>query len=225
MTAVVFSGGGLFGAYQLGAWRVLAKHVKPDLVVGASIGSLNGWMVAGGASPREMEQFWRAGSQTAWLRWRRPRTWRDGVLDPGPLHQMLQQLHRHFTPRIPYACVMRRLPAMRAEVVRTPNVTWRHLAASCALPLLFDAQHWNGRTYIDGGVLNPLPLFAARQLGATRIIGINCMPWGGRWVRAVRVQPKWFLGTPRDLLRFDPGNHERWLAQGAADAEQVLDRL
>jgi predicted acylesterase/phospholipase RssA len=40
--ALVLSGGGMFGAWQAGAWSVLARHFQPDLVVGASAGSLNG---------------------------------------------------------------------------------------------------------------------------------------------------------------------------------------
>ena len=46
-TAVVLSAGGNYGAYQAGAWEVLAPIVEPDIVVGASVGSLNGWAIAG----------------------------------------------------------------------------------------------------------------------------------------------------------------------------------
>ena len=42
MTALVLSAGGMYGAYQAGAWRVLAERFQPDLIVGASIGAVNG---------------------------------------------------------------------------------------------------------------------------------------------------------------------------------------
>src|ERR1039457_7283831 len=57
-TALVLSGGGMFGAWQAGAWRAIASRVKPDLIVGASVGSLNGYAIAGGASPEELSRFW-----------------------------------------------------------------------------------------------------------------------------------------------------------------------
>src|SRR5437899_3019990 len=57
-TALVLSGGGLFGAWQAGAWRALSETFHPDLVVGASVGSLNGYAIAGGATPDELAEFW-----------------------------------------------------------------------------------------------------------------------------------------------------------------------
>jgi predicted acylesterase/phospholipase RssA len=56
--ALVLSGGGMFGAWQVGAWRALAGRVRPDLVVGASVGSLNGYAIAGGACSDEHGEFW-----------------------------------------------------------------------------------------------------------------------------------------------------------------------
>jgi predicted acylesterase/phospholipase RssA len=56
--ALVLSSGGMFGAYQAGAWEVLSETFKPDIVVGASIGSLNGWAVAGGCDPQELSRRW-----------------------------------------------------------------------------------------------------------------------------------------------------------------------
>src|ERR1035438_5321759 len=52
--ALVLSAGGMFGAYQAGAWNVLSRRFQPDLVVGASVGALNGWAIAGGCSPAEL---------------------------------------------------------------------------------------------------------------------------------------------------------------------------
>src|SRR4051794_26558392 len=56
--ALVLSAGGMFGAYQAGAWEVLAGIFQPDIVVGASIGSLNGWAIAGGCTPQELIDRW-----------------------------------------------------------------------------------------------------------------------------------------------------------------------
>ncbi len=57
--ALVLSAGGMFGAYQAGAWNVLSNRFKPDLVVGTSVGALNGWAIAGGCSAEELSAMWR----------------------------------------------------------------------------------------------------------------------------------------------------------------------
>ena len=58
MTALVLSAGGMYGAYQAGAWKALADVFHPDLVVGASIGALTGWAIAGGCHPDELVDRW-----------------------------------------------------------------------------------------------------------------------------------------------------------------------
>src|ERR1700727_1837070 len=58
MRALVLSGGGMFGAWQAGAWSVLAAEFQPDLIVGASVGSLNGYAVACGVTPAMLRELW-----------------------------------------------------------------------------------------------------------------------------------------------------------------------
>src|ERR1700730_17852970 len=49
----------MFGAWQAGAWRSLARRFKPDLVVGASVGSLNGYAIAAGWSAADLCHWWQ----------------------------------------------------------------------------------------------------------------------------------------------------------------------
>ena len=57
-TALVLSAGGMWGAWEVGAWKVLREHFQPDLIVGASAGSWNGWMIAGGVSVDKIAAEW-----------------------------------------------------------------------------------------------------------------------------------------------------------------------
>jgi predicted acylesterase/phospholipase RssA len=57
--ALVLSAGGMFGAYQAGAWNVLSKRFQPDLVAGTSVGAINGWAIAGGCSAADLLAMWR----------------------------------------------------------------------------------------------------------------------------------------------------------------------
>ena len=56
--ALVLSGGGMFGAWQAGAGSILADHFAPDLIVGASVGSLNGYLIASGVTPGQLREYW-----------------------------------------------------------------------------------------------------------------------------------------------------------------------
>jgi predicted acylesterase/phospholipase RssA len=220
--ALVFSGGGMFGAWQAGVWRGIAARLgsAPDLIVGASVGSLNGYAIAGGATPDELCGFWRA-----------PEIGRFRDL-PATIRVLMD---RH-PPRIEYALTLTDLARMKPKIVRGPEVTWRHLAASCAIPGLLPQQRIGGRWYSDGGLLNPLPVWAAVELGATQILAIHALPeipssvlkpfvkgfrkvFGHHpplpsGVELVTIEPDVPLGSVRDALVWKRENIERWITEG-----------
>src|ERR1700689_2272047 len=95
-TALVLSAGGMFGAHQAGAWRELAASFQPDLVVGTSVGALNGWAIAGGCPPEELIRFWADPSAGAFLRLRSPvDRWR-GFFGGGSFSKRVQELFSAF---------------------------------------------------------------------------------------------------------------------------------
>ena len=227
--ALVFSGGGMFGAWQAGVWRGLASRLgsAPDLVVGASVGSLNGYAIAGGATPDELCGFWM---QSEIGRFR-------------DLPQTIRVLMERHPLRLEYAVTMTDLASMKPKLVCSPDVTWKHLAASCAIPGLLPQRRIGGRWYSDGGLLNPLPVWAAVDLGATRIIGVHALPeipspllkpfvkgfrrvFGHHpplpdGVDLMLVEPDGVLGSVRDALAWKRENIERWIAQGEQAAKNI----
>src|SRR5262245_30848457 len=141
MLALVLSGGGLFGAWQAGAWSVLAPLMQPDLIVGASVGSLNGYAIACGATPEMLREMW---------------------LDPDiarvrNLHENLQKRVGQHPLRTSFALTVTDVFKLKPRIYRNEEITWQHLAASCALPGVLPQVRINGRLYADGGLLNPLP--------------------------------------------------------------------
>ena len=217
----------MFGAYQVGAWKVLSRHFVPDLVVGVSIGSLNAWMVACGCSPADLETHWLEGhgDALATYKWRFPRRPTQGLLDPQAAHEVMRRMHRELTPKLQLGIVLRKLSNMQPVLFQNEAITWKHLAASCAIPIVFDLQSIGGVTYADGGLMDPLPLFAARQMGATEILGINCMTWGGFGkYPAVQIKPRKRLSLhPKHVLCWDRDRVKRWIAQGEEDAHYLLE--
>jgi NTE family protein len=231
MRALVLSGGGLFGAWQAGVWSVLANHIAPDLIVGASVGSLNGYVIASGGTPEELRSMW---------------------LDPAfgrfaDLPSNIRRMMARYTLRVPFAITATELPRMKPRIFRDSEITWQHLAASCALPFALPQIRIGQRWYSDGGLLGALPLWAAAELGAKRIVGLQALPEPPSWLlgqaaRAFRavaghnppvppeievseIRPGRPLGSVRDTIQWKRGNIERWLDQGAEDAEASLIKL
>src|ERR1700692_2181710 len=95
-TALVLSGGGMFGAYQAGAWKALSRVVKPDIVVGASVGALNGLLIAAGLTGEDLVQHWLDPTSGELMPYRRYRlSWR-GVFDPQPLRLRAKHLLENY---------------------------------------------------------------------------------------------------------------------------------
>ncbi len=244
-TALVLSAGAMFGAYQAGVWRALESYYKPDAVIGASVGSLNGWAIAGGIPPGELTERWLALERAAALHLRWPCSLRSGCLDAGYLAEWIQELHSSFQPQCDYGLVLTRLRPFRPELFTTPDIGWRHLAASCAMPFLYPHYQLNGVTYTDGGLMQALPLWAAASMGCERIVAVNIVPQvpipGARVARRVMhrfsahrftepdasvlmIEPARQLGGLRDFLRWNRSNAERWIEEGTRDAEAALKR-
>src|SRR5829696_2656124 len=101
-TALVLSGGGMFGAYQAGVWKALAPRFQPDIVVGASVGALNGWLIACGASPEEIERSWVDPGSAELMKYRFPRPLWRGIFDPQPLERRAKQLVAGRSLRLPF---------------------------------------------------------------------------------------------------------------------------
>jgi NTE family protein len=223
MRALVLSGGGMFGAWQVGAWAALAEQFRPDLIVGASVGSLNGYAIASGATPVQLGDFWRSEQYGQFSNL------------PVSIRGLMQR-----PLQMDFAVVITDLLRLKPRIIRGPEVTWKHLAASCAIPVLLPQVRIDGRYYTDGGLLNPLPVYAAVDLGATEIVGLNALPDIPvsvvrpviRGFRAIfghhpplpkgvslrTILPSQELGSVTDAIKWKRENVDRWIEQGRRDA-------
>jgi len=243
--ALVLSAGGLFAAYQAGAWKVLAEHFQPDLVVGASAGALNGWAIAGGCPASELIAEWIGPAAAGLIHPRRPILRWCGWFDPAPLARHVQELFARFQPRVPYALTMVEVPRLRRVCVRGERVMPAHLMASCAIPCGYPPVRLDGRWFVDGGLLDVVPVWAAVEMGATRVIAVNALPrmpsatlrTAVRLVRAVGPAPARFpgldvieirpaapLGALRDSIVWKEANIRRWIGQGQEDARALAGK-
>lgn len=242
-TALVLSAGGMFGAYQAGVWKALQPVFSPDVVVGCSVGSINGWAIASGIPADDLIGTWLDPRCAALMTRRVPwRPWRS-LFDPGPLEQMIQELTSTYTPKVPLALAVTRLPRLRIEIVEPPHLTWRHVLASCAVPFGYPPVRIGGHLYCDGGLLSVMPVWAAQRFGVDYAIAVNVLPSlpltvvraAVRMVRLLApreprvtgvevlpVGPERVPGKLRDAIAWDAGNIRRWIDRGQADAEALI---
>jgi predicted acylesterase/phospholipase RssA len=239
--ALILSGGGLFGAWQAGAWSVLRRNFQPDVVVGVSIGSLNGWAIAGGCPPEELEEKWQEVAGALQIRFRLPRRPLEGILEYAEIERWIRRIHAEYRPQIEFYAILTDLLRMKPRMVEGRDIKWQHLAASCALFGLLPQQKIEQRIYTDGGATGALPLWAAGPLQATEVIGLSAMPrmpWPVRAAlrpfRASKGQPRHpnthilapsrALGGWRDAFFFGKRNVKEWIELGRQDAESFLRR-
>jgi NTE family protein len=175
-TALVLSAGGMLGAYQAGVWKELSHRLEPDLVIGSSVGALNGWMIAAGADPDDLIAQWLDPSTSTLMRLRFPWPPWSGIFRPQPLAARVTELYERRRPRVPFAVVLVEVPRLRLHLARDGNITAAHLLATCSMPGGFPAVHLAGHTFVDGGFLSVLPLWAAERMGAERAVAIHALP-------------------------------------------------
>ena len=179
-TAFVLGGGGLLGAHEVGMLRALAEAgVKPDLVVGTSIGALNGVLVAAdpeGAADR-LSRMWQgeelrlAFSEKLWSR--AVRLVRSGT----HLHsfESLRRVLAGALPgsdfadlRLPFQCVAASIENASARWFGSGPVV-PAVMASCAVPGLLPPVEIDGGHYFDGGLVDSIPVGRAVMLGASTV--------------------------------------------------------
>jgi NTE family protein len=181
-TAFVLGGGGVLGAAEVGMVRALLEHdITPDLVLGTSVGALNGSLLA--ATPRSdvvdrLTALWKAaasGRQVYGDRAHRrlTRAMRTGthLYSSEPLRQALEaelgDVRFEDLP-IPFQCCAASIERA-AEHWFTRGRVVDAVVASAAVPGLLPPAEVDGQHYLDGGIVNSIPVGRAVELGATRI--------------------------------------------------------
>ncbi len=183
---LVLSGGGLKGLAHIGVLRALEERgLVPSLVVGSSIGSLIGAAWAAGTPISRMEErarlvrrrdvFQVARVDVAFRRLLAPALYRR-----EPLESLIASL----VGKVTFRDLSRRLLVNTADLHSGMQIMWGlpglldarvadAVAASCALPGIFPPRIINGRAYVDGAVVENLPVRLAASLGSGPILAVN----------------------------------------------------
>lgn len=182
-TAFVLGGGGVLGAVEVGMLRALLERgVTPDLVLGTSVGALNGALVASDPTPAvtdRLTSLWRsvAASGEELYGDRRLRTLRRALTTGTHLYSAAP-LRRRVEAELGGACfedLPVRFEVCAASIERAAEHWFTRgpvapaVMASAAVPGLLPPAEVDGQHYLDGGIVNSIPLARAVELGATRV--------------------------------------------------------
>jgi len=181
-TAFVLGGGGNLGAVQVGQLRaLLTKGIVPDVVIGCSVGALNGAAIAGEPTLEEVDRLaglWKClgredifpTSRLGRGPWMFVRNGLSAFSDHG-LRNVIDgwmQFRLFEETKVPFWAVATSLRSGREHWFHSGDVR-QPLLASTALPGVFPPVAIDGDNYIDGGVVNNVPISKAFELKAKRV--------------------------------------------------------
>jgi len=149
-----------------------ASGIHPDVVAGTSAGSVVGALYASGMDAFALQQT-AVGLDEAKIR--DVRLFSGGLVQGQALQDYVNQLVRQQPIerlKLPFAAVATELETGKRTVFGRGN-TGRAVRASSSIPGVFEPVEIHGKHYVDGGVVSPIPVDAARQLGADFVIAVG----------------------------------------------------
>ena len=200
---LVLGGGGAKGAAEVGVLKVLEKYgIKPDYIVGTSIGSIVGGLYAAGYSAAELETMFQT-QEWLTLLTDRSSTFANepykvvdgvtyifgfpiidrqaiglGVMKGSSIEHMLDSMAsakgcKDFASlKIPFSCVAADIRSGKEVILHEGSVA-KAMRASMAIPGVFKPVEIDNHMLVDGGMLNNLPVDVCRKMGADVIIAVD----------------------------------------------------
>ncbi len=171
--ALALGSGSYHGHALIGALRVFERRgVRPDLVVGTSVGAMVGALWASGMDCNAIEK-----AAARFTLWRSVKlAWPDlGLFTNEGLQETIHELVRGR----PIESWPMRFAAVASDLATGERVVIDRgdaavaVAASASMPVICRPVAWRNRLLVDGALTEPVPAKAARELGGQRVVGID----------------------------------------------------
>ncbi|NNF00260.1 MAG: patatin-like phospholipase family protein [Pyrinomonadaceae bacterium] len=180
---LALSGGAARGFAHLGVLKVLKENNIPiDFIAGTSAGSFAGGAFAAGMSINEIVKI---GEKISWFKISGLSFSAKGLISNAPIAHLIKERfpHNRFEDlMIPFAAVATDLETGKEKVFKEAGDLGFAICASCAIPGIFaPLQDTDGRLYIDGGVVSPVPTEAVRGMGADIVIAVDVISSGATY--------------------------------------------
>lgn len=225
--AFVLGGGGVRGAVEIGMLRALLESgIRPDVVVGTSIGAINGALVASDPTPAVIERLlgaWTSPEANAvygdslFAQFTRLVKTKTHLNSPAPLEHLLERALGADTTFEDLAVRLRVVAASierAAEHVFESGPLIEAILASASVPGLLPPTRIGDEHFIDGGIVNSIPIEQAVEVGATTVYVLQV----GR-IETPLVAPKSAVDTAR--VAFEIARRHRYARDVATLPEGV----
>lgn len=174
---LALGGGAARGFAHIGVIKALeAQGIVPDIVVGTSAGSVVGAMYAYGYNGFTLQKMALEMDEASISDWALPFFSKSPGVLKGEALQAYVNKAVHNQPieklKIPFGAVATDLKTGQPILFRRGN-TGMAVRASSAVPSVFQPVSIAGHTYVDGGLVAPVPVRFAREMGAEFIIAVN----------------------------------------------------
>jgi NTE family protein len=174
---LVLGGGAARGFAHIGVIKALeSQGIKPDVIVGTSAGSLVGALYAAGNNGFALQKMALSMDEAAISDWSVPFFAKvSGVLKGEAIQQYVDRSVNN-TPieklKIPFGAVATDLNSGKAILFQRGD-TGLAVRASSAVPGVFQSVKIGSHVYVDGGLVAPVPVGFAREMGADFVIAVN----------------------------------------------------
>lgn len=213
--AVVLSGGGSKGSYEIGVWKALRRlHIKYDIVTGTSIGALNGALMTQKTYLKALyiwhklsleylfEQQPKSDTKKDILMLYGDNFFKNGGMDIKKIEDIIRKainMKRFYKSDIDYGLITYNFSTKKPLVISKKDISKDklvdYLMASATCYPAFQMKDIDGDKYIDGGFYDNLPINLAIKLGATEAIivdlrapGLKKLPKGN--IKTTYIKPK-----------------------------------
>lgn len=204
---LALGGGAARGFAHVGVIQVLEEAgIRPDIVVGTSAGSLVAALYASGRNGAQLQQVAESLEEAALTDWTLPIFGR-GALKGEALARYVSSLVNHKLIEempMPLGIVATDLGSGQGVLFRRGS-TGTAVRASSAVPSVFQPVTIAGRDYVDGGLVSPVPVGFARQMGADLVIAVDISspPEGQATGDSLQILLQTFAIMSKSINRFE----------------------
>lgn len=252
MRAIVLSGGGSKGAYEMGVWAAIRKlNIKYDIVTGTSVGALNAAVMTQQTFYKGLFFWYNLNSKMVFNKEITDnyytkegkknilKMYAKGIINGGMDIEGLDKTIRKviepkkfFNSKINMGMITYNVKTLKPKKITKKELNednlCDYLIASASCFPAFKIKHLEDGSYIDGGIYDNMPINLAISLGANEIIAVDLKEVGFKQkvkennVKITYIEPRNDIGS---FLIFDKNMSRRAMKLGYNDTLKVMNKL
>ena len=241
--AIVLSGGGARGAYQIGFWKAIRKlNINYDIITGSSVGTINAAMMIQNRYYRSIylwnnltfdmifDNKFDKDIYKSYLK-----NYLAGTISIHKFEKLLKKcinVDKIYNSKINYGLVTLKVKGLKPMMLQKKDIPKEkfidYIVASATCYPFFPIKKIDEDKFLDGGLYDNMPLNLAVEMGATEIIAVDLNTYGikkeikDKSVKVTYVKAHNKIGSPYD---FNKNNARKSMRIGYNDTMKVFGKL